>query len=415
MRKHLGIYCNNAINKSDLYYQITHKNLLQESFDISTLKGEIVSAITISKLIDEEFKYDRFIISKAYQNTSIESMSSGQQKMALIEHTFKKELDYIILDDIHSNIDKKTLDELINLITTKNDTYTFIQIFDRKEDILSFIDQVITIDQDFAIKSHISTIDFLLQTTTKINLKKFPFHRLKDITFFDPIIDLKKVNVSYLDKPVLKDLSWTIKRGEFWELSGPIGSGKSTLLSMIIGDNPKAFGQDITLFGIKKGSGETVWEIKKHIGYFYTKMLQLFSRNYTNEEMIISGFYDSIGLYTKSTDLQIKIASDWLDFLGPEYREKKFQNLSTGQQRVIMLVRAIVKQPTLLILDEPTVGLDDQNAQLFVALLNTIASQKEIAIIFVSHRKEQGLQTDFVLELVPSNEGSNFRKIDSLQ
>jgi molybdate transport system ATP-binding protein len=136
-------------------------------------------------------------------------------------------------------------------------------------------------------------------------------------------------------------------------------------------------------------------------------MLQLFSRNYTNEEMIISGFYDSIGLYTKPTDLQIKIASEWLDFLGSEYREKKFQNLSTGQQRVIMLIRAIVKQPTLLILDEPTVGLDDQNAQLFVALLNTIASQKEIAIIFVSHRKEQGLQTDFVIELVPSHEGSS--------
>nr|HMP31442.1 ATP-binding cassette domain-containing protein [Saprospiraceae bacterium] len=200
--------------------------------------------------------------------------------------------------------------------------------------------------------------------------------------------------------------NWTIKPGQFWELSGPIGSGKSTLLSMIIGDNPKAFGQNIKLFGIQKGTGESVWEIKKNIGYFYPKMLQLFKRNYTNEEMLLSGFYDSIGLYTTPTEYHKYIAHQWLDILGHDFRVKKFQDLSYGQQRIVMIVRAMIKQPPLLILDEPTVGLDDANASLLVSLINTIAAEQKIAIIFVSHRKESKLNPNFVLKLIPSQEGS---------
>jgi len=122
--------------------------------------------------------------------------------------------------------------------------------------------------------------------------------------------------------------------------------------------------------------------------------------------MIISGFVDSIGLYTKPGDLQRDIANAWLQVLGPTFRNKRFRSLTFGQQRIVLVVRALVKHPPLLILDEPTVGLDDENTQLFINLISAIASQRKVAIIYVSHRNEPEMNPDKVFELRPTTEGS---------
>jgi molybdate transport system ATP-binding protein len=406
--KHLGIYCDNSVDKQQLVHKILYQNFLVDYINLDSLKGEAISSLVIDHLIEEEFKHDAIVLSSD-KNMNLESMSSGQQRMALTKHVFEQNLDFIILDDIQSNIDKASLNELLKILQNRSEDYHYIQIFTRVEDVLPYIDTVITIDAELKINPNSSKT--LVKTGTNI-IENSPIskidlsHLFSEIQHFNQLVEMRNVSVGYLNKPVLNNINWTIRSGEFWELRGPIGSGKSTLLSMIIGDNPKAFGQDIYLFGIKKGSGESVWEIKKNIGYFYPKMLQLFQRNYTNEEMILSGFYDSIGLYTTPTDLQKQVANKWLDKLEPTYRKKKFQNLSAGQQRIIMLIRAIIKQPPLLILDEPTVGLDDYNAHLFVSLLNMVASPKKITILFVSHRKEKGLKPDYIYELHHGENGS---------
>ena len=177
---------------------------------------------------------------------------------------------------------------------------------------------------------------------------------------------------------------------------------------MIDGDNPKAFGQDICLFGIKKGSGETVWDIKKNIGYFTPAMMELFkARRHTAQGMIIGGLLDSIGLYHIPTDAQKNIANQWLKLLALEKKEKQaFIDLSQVEQRLILIARAMVKHPPLLILDEPSNGLDDNAAQLLVSLINKIAQESNTALLYVSHRQEQGLMPDKKLELHPDNLGS---------
>jgi molybdate transport system ATP-binding protein len=205
---------------------------------------------------------------------------------------------------------------------------------------------------------------------------------------------------------VLHNLSWTLRPGEFWQLKGPNGSGKSTLLSMIIGDNPKGYGQDMYLFGRKKGSGESIWEIKRQIGYFYPKMTLLFSRNDSVEDMVISGLVDSVGLYAKPTDWQRYVANQWLNVLGNDFKHKKFYQMTSGQQRILLVVRALVKRPPLLILDEPTVGLDEYNTQLCIQLIELIARQGKVAIVYVSHRDESFSLPCNVMELVPGKEGS---------
>jgi len=216
----------------------------------------------------------------------------------------------------------------------------------------------------------------------------------------DPLIELRAVSVHYAEKQVLNNVNWIIRKGEFWQLTGPNGAGKSTLISMITGDNPKAYGQNMMLFGRKKGSGESIWDIKRQIGYFTPDMIHQFTRVDTVENMIISGLNDSVGLYIEPSDLQKDIARGWLDMLGTSFRNRTFQNLSLGQQRMVMVARAMVKHPPLLILDEPTIELDDANSRLFIDMVKAIASEKQIAIIYVSHRDEENLQPDKIFELV---------------
>jgi molybdate transport system ATP-binding protein len=168
---------------------------------------------------------------------------------------------------------------------------------------------------------------------------------------------------------------------------------------------------DMTLFGMKKGSGETVWDIKKHIGFYTSEMLRGFKRRDTIESMIISGFVDSIGLYSYPTDRQISTAHQWLSLLNMLHiKDKSFQFLSNGHKRLVLIARAMVKHPPLLILDEPTNGLDDADAKLFSELVNKIAQESETAIIYVSHRKEDFIKPDFIFELTPNPKGSVGKK-----
>jgi molybdate transport system ATP-binding protein len=405
---HLGIYLSNTVNKKQLIDEIFANSLLKEFIDISKLKGALHSPITIEKIIDEEVRHDKFPI-KTRENASLMSMSSGQQRKALLAYLIDQKPDYLILDDIFSSIDPDTQRYILRYLEQHAQNIQYIQLFFRKQDVLPFIETIIFVDEHSKV--------IAVETLAEFNEKQLSAEHLNNITLphlfnedhldIDPLIQLNSVSATYGDKPVLNNISWTIRPGEFWQLKGPIGSGKSTLLSMIIGDNPRGYGQDMILFGRKKGSGESVWDIKKQIGYFYPTLTQLFTHDDTVENMIISGILDSIGLYKKPTDLHKRIANAWLQVLGSSFQNKRFLELSSGQQRIVLVVRAMVKQPPLLILDEPTAGLDDNNAHLFINLVSAIASQKKVAIIYVSHRSEPGLKPDKILELNPSHNGSN--------
>jgi len=161
------------------------------------------------------------------------------------------------------------------------------------------------------------------------------------------------------------------------------------------------------LFGRKKGSGESVWDIKKNIGIFSTSMTQLFKKTQTLEQMVLSGFFDSIGLYIQPTITQKQIAAQWLEVVGmSSLKNKSFHRLSLGQQRVVLIVRAVLKHPPLIILDEPLEGLDDQNSALVTDLINILIQETNMTIIYVSHRIEPALKPTSVFGLIPTEMGS---------
>jgi len=405
--KNIGIYLHNTANKKQIIQQIMTNNLLNKQVDLSEQTGVLFSSITIDRMINDELRHDQILV-HTEENESLQTMSSGQQKRALLAYLIAQQPDYIVLDDVYSNVDVATQQHITNTLSKLSEQTLLIQLFFRKRDLLPCIDVVYQLDEKNEIISVQAADEFrklISPSSEKPHEFKLPTLYSENHNNLETLIELHSVSVKYGDKQVLSDINWTIRKGEFWQLTGPNGAGKSTLISMITGDNPKAYGQNMILFGRKKGSGETIWDIKRQIGYFTPTMIQQFTRTETVENMIISGLNDSVGLYTVPSDLQKDIAKSWLQMLGPSFRNKNFQQLSLGQQRMVMVARAMVKHPPLLILDEPTIELDDENSRLFIDMVKAIAAEKQMAIIYVSHRAEEDLQPDKVFELVIAENG----------
>ena len=408
-QQHCAIYINNQSNKQGFIDRLFHDAVLPLGFEMLIgLQGALFSKLALNQFIDEEERHDEKTITKDTPQ-SLKSMSSGERKKALLKHLLKTNPDFLILDNPFDNLDSDSQNNLTSLLNTISTHTTIVQLISRKGDLLTFIANYATLVG--------STITFHNNTTSIVNSNQGAYPTtfnapipLPLVSFSYPadiLIILKNVSVKYGDKPILNKICWEIRPGEFWQLIGKNGSGKSTLLSMITGENSKGYGQELYIFGQKKGSGESIWEIKEKIGYFTPAMTDKFSGHHTVEHMMISGFNDSVGLYQKPTDVQLALAKEWLLLIGMwPTKDIYFHDLSIGQQRLVMTIRAMIKHPPLLILDEPTAGLDDQSASLFVTLANKIAKESKTAIVFVSHRPEPGLTPDFVYTLEMAKTGS---------
>ncbi|WP_339339941.1 ABC transporter ATP-binding protein [Croceitalea sp. MTPC6] len=358
--------------------------------------------------MDEEEKHGLKIIT-AQTEQSLLSMSSGERKKALLEYLLRNSPDYLILVNPYDNLDRSHQSNLKQKLLGISKSKILIQIIGRKEDILSLNSKYAKLEVDKLIWFN-SQKDFLESNTlSKTNFSQYAIpHPLKPIkSSIKQLVKFNDVSVAFNNKPIITNINWTINSGEFWQLKGPNGSGKTTLLSMITGDNQKGYGQDLYLFGNKKGSGESVWDIKKHIGYFTPALTDKFRGYHSLENMLISGLHDSIGLYVQPTENEKMLAVKWLRLLNMEAKsDSYFHQLATAEKRLLMTARAMIKHPPLLLLDEPTSGLDDYNASLFVSLVNKIAKESKTAIIFVSHREEKGLEPSSIFELIPTKNGA---------
>jgi molybdate transport system ATP-binding protein len=204
------------------------------------------------------------------------------------------------------------------------------------------------------------------------------------------VIRFNKVSIRYGERTILKDLDWTVHQGEHWSLSGQNGSGKSTLLSLVCADNPQSYACDISLFGHKRGSGESIWDIKRHIGYVSPEMHRSYKQNIPAIQIVASGLKDSVGLYVRPTETEKAQCRKWLNTFGVgELADRKFMEMSSGEQRLVLLARAFVKEPDLLILDEPLHGLDDINRKMVKDLVDDYCKNPAVTLIYVTHYQEE--------------------------
>jgi molybdate transport system ATP-binding protein len=216
------------------------------------------------------------------------------------------------------------------------------------------------------------------------------------------LVRMHNINILHSGVRVLENVTWTVRQGEKWALVGPNGAGKSTILSLIMGDHPQAYANEIELFGQRRGSGESIWEIKRHIGWVAPELQRYHPPEVSALDIVCSGYFDSLGLNRRPTPAQEVQAVAWMAQLGMTMdRTTPFYRLSKGDQRLVLIARALVKEPKLLILDEPCQGLDAAHLQLVLSTLERITADPARTVIYVTHYTRafpQGLT--HILELV---------------
>jgi molybdate transport system ATP-binding protein len=201
---------------------------------------------------------------------------------------------------------------------------------------------------------------------------------------------MQQVHVTYGDKHILNNINWLVEKGACWSLTGPNGAGKSTLLSLITADNPQAYSNEIYLFDRKRGSGESIWDIKQKTGFLSPELQLYFDASATAFSAIASGLFDTIGLFRKLNEGQEKLVWEWLQYMGVQpYAYRVMATLPAGLQRLILLARTLIKMPALLVLDEPCQGLDDDQTRFVRALINEYCNRTGAGLIYVSHYIEE--------------------------
>ncbi len=350
------------------------------------LAQTLVEKFGLSKLLDRAFR----------------KLSTGETRKVMLIRALSSKPDLLILDEPFDGLDVDTLAMLQAHLASIIDTTPMILVLNRFDEMPDFITHVaymdngkLTITVDKQDENAFNELYQLLHLkTTDLSVPEAdPANKLPALDPSQPLVKLNKATIQYGDTVIVDKLDWTIEQGQHWQLSGPNGSGKTGVLSLITGDHPQCYTNDIFVFGFQRGNGESIWQIKQFIGYVSTALQWEYRVSTSCKNVIISGFYDSIGMYSKSTDNQKKIADQWLALLGMADRaDQPFNKLSYGDQRLLLIARAMVKHPPLLILDEPCLGLDDMNRQLVLALIEKICEGKETTVLYVNHHAEDQIK-----------------------
>ena len=326
-------------------------------------------------------------------------LSSGELRKLKLTEALLSSPRVLIMDNPFIGLDAETrqqLKELLSLLAAKKNLQLML-VLSKTDDIPSFITHVVEVKNryvmckksldDYLSNNHYAA-DNVLDWSIRQAILHLPAHQ--DDYQAKEVVNMNKVCIQYGERTILRNLNWTVNNGEHWALSGQNGSGKSTLLSLVCADNPQSYACDIALFGKPRGSGESIWDIKKHIGYVSPEMHRAYQRDMPAIRIVASGLADSIGLYVKPKAKDYDICRFWLKVFGIEELENRtFLKLSSGEQRLVLLARAFVKDPELIILDEPLHGLDNNNSKRVKEVIDTFCQRRNKTLIMVTHYQEE--------------------------
>lgn len=305
----------------------------------------------------------------------------------------------LIIDNPFIGLDAEARQQMTDALASlsAHRSLSIILIENEGDEVPHFITHVVEL-KDKQVKDKISRKQYEEQRSTsqiaqlaqekRDAILRLPYKHTE--TEFNEVVRLNHVDITYGQHAILQDVCWTIHCGEKWALSGPNGSGKSTLLSLICADNPQSYACDITLFDKRRGSGESIWEIKRHIGYVSPELHRAFRKDTIVADLVAAGLYNTAGQYVRTTAEDKKTALSWMRIFGIDnLAERRYLSLSSGEQRLVLLARAFVKDPELLILDEPFHGLDSENIALVQAIITTFMQRRNKTLIMVSHFADQ--------------------------
>ncbi|WOK05927.1 ATP-binding cassette domain-containing protein [Imperialibacter roseus] len=333
-------------------------------------------------------------------------LSNGETKRLRLAASLLKNPRLLLLDSPLVGLDVTTRTAFNSILDEIITSGIAIVLTTAVDEIPSVVTHAVILDncqiEQVATRERFSSIK--LSTPPSYSLDATKVNRLTEnqpLSKYKLIVGMKEVTVKYGDSTILSGVSWAIKPGERWALRGQNGAGKSTLLSLINGDNPQAYANDITLFDHKRGSGESIWDIKKKIGFVSPELLQYFHSRATCWEIVASGFHDTLGYLKPVNKEQASLVDEWLDLLELQRSGTQiFETASPTTQRIILLARAMTKNPPLLILDEPCQGLDHVQQTRVRTVVDAVCSASSTALIYVTHYEEElPACVDHVLQL----------------
>jgi molybdate transport system ATP-binding protein len=382
--------------------------LREKARDDSDITDQIATGTPVSEMVDEVSVNEalkRELISifglEELLKRGFRKLSTGETRKLLFVRALTSEPELLVLDEPYEGLDVETVPRVRDILSRMAETTTMVMVLNRIDDIPDFVTHVLRLEhgrisQQFRCDDVSSTRDVLRQigqiSSDEITL---PMPEIPIEVSLNPdgtLVSMANARVAYTDNIVFEALNWQVRPGSHWQVKGPNGSGKTCLLNLITGDHPQCYVNDIAIFGFNRGQGETIWDIKRFLGFVSTSLHWDYRLSVSVRKVVVSGFYDSIGLYQKATDKQMQIASDWLRLLGlSEHANQPFSSLSYGEQRVLLIARAMIKHPPLLLLDEPCLGLDEVNRSLVLALIERICNEGETTVVYVSHHEEDKL------------------------
>ena len=375
------------------------QELLDEKCKNAALQQQLIGAFNFAPLLDQGFR----------------KLSSGESRKLMLIRALTQNADLLILDEPFEGLDAASCEYLKNFLTKLAEHTQTVFILNRFDEIQPFVSHVAYLEAGQLIHQVARTDDeafsglnqLLHLKTTSLSIADADVdHRAPELESDSPLVRIKNGCVAYGDTIIFNNIDWTIERGQHWQVTGPNGSGKTCLLNLITGDHPQCYTNDIDVFGMRRGNGESIWDIKQYLGYVSSALQWQYNVSVSVKNAIVSGFFDSIGIYQKYSEQQSKIADQWLSLLGMENRANQpFSQLSFGDQRLLLIARAMVKHPPLLILDEPCLGLDELNRQRVLALIEKICLGSETTVLYVNHHSEDripGIQNHLAMTLRPN-------------
>ncbi|WP_209444241.1 ATP-binding cassette domain-containing protein [Pedobacter borealis] len=322
-----------------------------------------------------------------FASSQLIELSSGEHKKLQLVKALWLKPQLLIIDQPYTGLDKasrKNLNTLLDQITAEGVQLILIcNDLEFPESIDSFAEII-----DGQIVSSFSRE--IGDLPPEIHKRKIPaFLKESPIYSSTDMVKMVDVNISYGEKQVLKNINWEVKAGEKWLLQGPNGSGKSTLLSLINGDHPQSYANELYLFGNRRGTGESIWDIKQHIGLISPEFHWYFDATSTVWKCIASGFYDTVGLFQQLPYSKRAQVDELIEYFGlTDNKNELLTALPLGKQRLVLLARTIIKNPELLILDEPCQGLDQQQTKHFNQMVDELCSNG-MTLIYVGHFESQ--------------------------
>ncbi len=325
---------------------------------------------------------------------SLIKLSNGETRRLAIATALLKNPRILLLDQPTTGLDVATRNSFDHVLTKIVQSGIHVMLTTHSDEISACMTHVAVLD-DKKIQQSYPNDSQQPDKKPKFSLNSFDTDLLSKLTqkqttvMNDSVVKLTEVSIKYGNQTILDRVNWDIKRGEKWALQGENGAGKSTLLSLILAENPQAYANNIWLFGKKRGSGESIWEIKKHIGFVAPELARIFPINQTCLKVVLSGFLDTMGLFVRMSKEKEDLANAWLRvFKLEQHADTLFNHVPLEAKRFILLARALIKLPELLVLDEASQGMDAYQRALFKDTIDNLCKVMPLTLIYVSHYEE---------------------------